>query len=202
MTDLSDLKCSRAQWHLSFQMALFFTDNRDAVLCGILILQLHLRYELLKRTKNLRLVGFNNHLDEFSHTGRSQPPRTSPQLSVFADCSLSDTCAHRAFLSLPAGPEGTTRMQRLSDINIFKHALPLLYFIWPKPNAAPECSTQHTKSPAAADLRQKLPPCQPRHANTTCVAAKRKAEEETKKSKRQQTKRRGRLCLHSRLPKK
>lgn len=135
------LECSRVQRHLLFQIALFFIDNRNSVLCGIPILQLHLQYELVKQTKNMRLVEFHNHLDEF-HRLKGLNLQEQVYSSVCLLIALYQILTHRAFLSLPAEPDGATHMQRLFWHKYLQHALPLLYFICPKHDAVLECSTQ------------------------------------------------------------
>lgn len=135
------------------KMALFFTGNRDAALCGILISSAPpTKWTFETYQKTWDWLNFNNHLYEFSQTERSQPPRTSPRLSVFADCSLSDTCAHRAFLSLPAG----SWRHHLHAKTFWKKYLQtstsfIVFHLAKTERRAGVQHATHTKSPAVAD---------------------------------------------------
>lgn len=180
-TDLSDLERSRVQRPLLFQIALFFIDNRNSVLCGIPILQLHLQHELVKQTKNMRLVEFNNHLDEF-HRLKGLNLQEQVYSSVCLLIALYQILTHRAFLSLPAEPDGATHMQRLSDINIFN--MHFLYYISSLQNMTP-CWSAARKPTVSCSCRLIVTETPPMPA-TTCkhhLCCSRKAEEETKKKK-------------------
>lgn len=184
VTDLSDLECSRVQRHLLFQIALFFIDNGNSVLCGIPILQLHLRYELVKQTKNMRLVEFKNHLDEF-HRLKGLNLQEQVYNSVCLLIALYQILTHRAFLSLPAEPDGATHMQRLSNINIFN--MHFLYYISSVQNMTP-CWSAARKPTVSCSCRLIVTKTPPMPA-TTCkhhLCCSRKAEEETKKKKKQE----------------